>query len=185
MRGRVLALGAVTVAVTVLSVAGVGTMGVLSATGAGSGSPEPAPAPAPAALHLSTPHLGPLELRAGCRSNPFGKPFNDPATGTTDFAKVPRWVAVGNLRLGTFPGCIPRELLFPELDGGAALADLKNRAGGPFANPPDPIFAPSGDLFAWMIPRIGPMRPAEAKRYVPAKLLANPPTAAQYERNPR
>jgi hypothetical protein len=167
-------------------VTGSAVMGVTVMIGASVTGTLPAPQPRAPALRPAAPHLGALSLRAGCRpGNPDGT-FVDPSTGLTDFAKVPRWVPVSNTRWpGGFPGCIPRELLFPELDGGVAVADLRDRAGGAYSRPPLPIFSPTGGLVAWMVASIGPVTPSQARRaFVSRQLLAHAPTAAHYEQHP-
>jgi hypothetical protein len=99
---------------------------------------------------------------------------------------MPRWIPV---IVDHVPrGCTPRELMFPQLDNSAALNALATVAYGapdPGLTPSRPVFALDGTLVAWIAGRAIPRAEAESSGSFAPGLLANPPTAAQYEQNPK
>jgi hypothetical protein len=101
---------------------------------------------------------------------------------------MPRWIpAIGSP--GVLVGCIPRELLFPEIDNGVALNDYGvlayGSASSPATRPPLPVFANDGSLTAWVVGRVWPRAEAEANGLVPQTLIENPPNAAYFEEHPK
>ena len=126
-------------------------------------------------------------VATGCHLQPGSVPgWTPPGGGSPNYDVMPRWIGVWMNR--ALVGCTPRELLFPELDHNAALDELGALAFGtpnPVQRPPLPVYAKDGALIAWIVNGAVPREQAESAGMIPTPLLANPPTAAQYEQNPK
>ena len=117
--------------------------------------------------------LPPYEpLSTGC--HPMGgRPAWAPeGGGVVDSSKLTPWIpALGPG--GSFVGCIPRELLFENVDGGRMLARLAELSGtGSAAHPPYPVFAPDGTLAGYFMTQFVPLDVAAHDPAFPSALLA-------------
>lgn len=128
-----------------------------------------------------------VSLRDGCAYT-RDKPPQD-AHGNVITTLMPRWVEVIDLHAANpLPGCIPRELLLPEIDSGKALAAYK--AGAGFAEtgvlrPPFPVFSVDAALVGFWAtdggqPSFIPIDTAAASGRVPEALIDNPPTPGDF-----
>ncbi|HEY3670791.1 MAG TPA: hypothetical protein VGN51_07650 [Acidimicrobiia bacterium] len=126
-------------------------------------------------------------LAEGCKYSQ-DKPAHD-ADGLTITALMSRWIEViGAPPPNPLPGCIPRELLFPDLDGGRALAAYKTRAGFPVGGslrPPFPVFAVDGTLAGFegsdgQQPAFITITTTSTNGRVPASLIDDPPTPGDF-----
>ena len=102
--------------------------------------------------------LTPYEpLSTGC--HPMGgRPAWAPeGGGVVDDSQLAAWIpALGPG--GSFAGCVPRELLYPEVDGGRMLARLDELSGSaPGMHPPYPVFAPDGTLTGYFMTQFVPI----------------------------
>jgi hypothetical protein len=116
------------------------------------------------------------------------KPPHD-AHGQPIASLMPRWIEVIDLRAANpLPGCIPRELLFPELDDGKAMAAYQARAEFPVGGvlrPPFPVFSTDGQLAGFegtdgKQPAFIAIADASGSGRVPASLIDTPPTAGDF-----
>lgn len=128
-----------------------------------------------------------VSLAEGCRYSQE-KPPQD-ADGQTITSLMPRWIEViGAPAPNPLPGCIPRELLFPDLDGGSAVAAYQARAGLPVGGvlrPPLPVFAVDGTLAGFQgsdgqQPGFITIATASTSGRVPAGLIDDPPTPGDF-----